>query len=138
VIAQFDTRVNEQTRAIRARAEFPNPSGRLKPGMLMRVSIDKGVRQALAAPEAAVQFSADQSFVYVVARQGGRLVAQQQTVVTGANEAGMIEIKDGLRSGDQIVADGLNRLQPNQALRLAPSTVAAAAPAGPSAAVSAR
>src|SRR5439155_14235193 len=52
-IAQFDTRVNEQTRAIRARAEFPNPGGRLKPGMLMRVASDQRSRQVLAAREAA-------------------------------------------------------------------------------------
>ena len=42
VIAQLDTRIDEKTRAIKARAEFPNTGGRLKPGMLMRVSIDQG------------------------------------------------------------------------------------------------
>jgi membrane fusion protein (multidrug efflux system) len=132
VIAQLDTRVNEQTRAIRARAEFPNPGMKLRPGMLIRVAIDQGSRQALAAPEAAVQFSADQPYVYVIASQGGRTVAQQRTVVTGVNEAGFIEIKDGLTAGDRIVADGLNKVQPNSPVRLA------GPPGGPPGGASAR
>ncbi|HWA59842.1 MAG TPA: efflux RND transporter periplasmic adaptor subunit [Caulobacteraceae bacterium] len=120
-IAQLDTRVNEQTRAIRARAEFPNPGARLRPGMLIKVSIDQGSRQALAAPEAAVQFSADQPYVYVIANRGGRTVAEQRPVATGANENGYIEIRDGLAGGEQIVADGLNKVQPNSPVRLATS-----------------
>ena len=45
-------------------------------------------------------------------------MAQQRTVLTGADEAGFIEIKDGLRAGETIVADGMNRVQPNQALKV--------------------
>ncbi len=118
-VAQLDTRVNEQTRALRARAEFPNPGGRLRPGMLMKVAIDQGVRQALAVPEAAVQFSSDQAFVYVIANINGRTVAQQRTVLAGVDEGGFIEIKDGLRPGEMVVGDGMNRVQPNQPVKLA-------------------
>jgi len=119
VIAQFDTRVNEQTRSIRARAEFPNPGGRLRPGMLMRVGIEQGSRQALSVPEAAIQYSGDAPYVYVIARRGGGMVAQQRIVVAGADEDGFVEIKSGLQAGEQIVGDGLNKLQPNQPIRLA-------------------
>ncbi|MDP3173913.1 MAG: efflux RND transporter periplasmic adaptor subunit, partial [Phenylobacterium sp.] len=41
-IAKLDTRVDPNTHAITARAEFPNPGGRLRPGMLMRVAIARG------------------------------------------------------------------------------------------------
>ncbi len=34
-IALIDTRINETTRAVTARAEFPNPGGRIRPGMLI-------------------------------------------------------------------------------------------------------
>src|SRR5204862_6091538 len=40
VIARIDTRIDERTRAVKARAEFKNTAGRLKPGMLMRVGIE--------------------------------------------------------------------------------------------------
>lgn len=113
-IAQLDTRVNEQTRSIRARAELPNVGGQLRPGMLMRVGIDRGSRQALAAPESAVQFSTDQPYVYVITHRDGKTIAVQRPVTAGADEGGFIEIKSGLAAGEQIVGDGLNKIQPNQ------------------------
>ena len=118
-IAQIDTRVDENTHAIKARAEFPNPTGRLKPGMLLHVSVEQGQRQALAVPEAAVQFENDQAFVFVLNRRNGQLIADQQQVQTGADEGGFIEITDGLKGGEQIVADGVNRVSANQPVRLA-------------------
>ncbi len=127
VVAKLDTRVNEQTRALRARAEFPNPGGRLRPGMLIKVAIDQGVRQALAVPEAAVQFSSDQAFVYVIANVDGRTIAQQRTVLAGVDEGGFIEIRDGLRPGELVVGDGMNRVQPNQPVKLMPTPASAAA-----------
>ena len=118
-IAKLDTRVDTRTRSIKARAEFPNADGRLKPGMLMHVSVDEGVRQAMAVPEAAVLYQGDQAFVFVIAPRGGGLVAEQRQVQTGADQDGFIEIKDGLAAGDRIVADGVNRISPNQSLRVA-------------------
>jgi membrane fusion protein (multidrug efflux system) len=127
-IARLDTRIDERTRAIKARAEFPNPGGRLKPGMMIRVGIDRGQRTALAAPEPAVQFSGAGSFVLVIAKRGDGLVTQQRPVVTGLNQGGFVEIREGVEAGERVVADGLNRVQPNQAVRVAGER---APPAGP-------
>lgn len=117
-IARLDTRIDERTRALKARAEFPNPGGRLKPGMLIRVGIDRGQRMALAAPESGVQFSGAGSYVLVITKRGDALVAQQRPVVTGLNEGGFVEIREGAEAGERIVADGLNRIQPNQTVSL--------------------
>jgi len=116
VIADVDTRIDERTRSVKARAEFRNPNRLMKPGMLMRVSIERGVRQALAAPEAAVQFNGPQAFVYLIGRRGPAAVAQQRPIVSGIIEKGFVEVKDGLAAGDQIVADGLNRIQPGMTI----------------------
>ena len=118
VIAKLDSRVNQNTRSIRARAEFPNPDGRLKPGMMLRVAVEHGQRRAVGVPEAAVQFETDQPYVFVIAERGGKLVAEQRGVVAGVREDGFIEIREGLKAGDRIVADGVNRVQPNAPLRL--------------------
>lgn len=118
-IARLDTRVDERTRAITARAEFPNPDRRLKPGMMMRVGITRGVRQALAAPESAVSVQGDSAFVYVLHPQGQRTMTEQRPVVTGLRQSGFVEITDGLQPGERIVADGLNKIQPGQPVRLA-------------------
>lgn len=117
-IAKLDSRIDQRTRSIKARAEFPNGDGRLKPGMLVRVSVDQSVRQAVAVPQAAVQFDGDQASVFVLARRGSGLVAEQRQVVTGANDAGFVEIKQGLKDGETIVADGVNRVSSNQPVKL--------------------
>jgi membrane fusion protein (multidrug efflux system) len=118
-IAQLDTRVDERTRAITARAEFPNGGGRLKPGMLVRVAISRGVRQALGIPEPALSVQGDSAFVYVLHTQGQRTMTEQRPVVTGIRQNGVVEITDGLTAGERIVADGLNKIQPGQPVRVA-------------------
>lgn len=110
-IAQIDTRIDPATRAIKARAEFPNAGGRLKPGMLVKVSIDQGERSGVAVPEAAVQFEGTQASVYRIAKGPKGMVARRTDVDTGITEGGFVEIRAGLKTGDKIVADGLNRIQ---------------------------
>lgn len=131
VIAQVDTRIDEKTRSIKARAEFRNPNRHLKPGMLIRVAIERGVRNAIAAPEAAVQFNGPQAFVYLIAARGPQTVAQQKPVVSGIIEGGFVEIKDGLSIGDRIIADGLNRIQPGMPVSVGAGAGGRGGPAGP-------
>ena len=118
-IAKLDSRVDQRTHSIKARAEFPNGSGRLKPGMLVRVGVAQGSRRSVAVPQAAVQFDGDQAMVFVLVPRGRGLIAQQRLVQTGVDDAGYVEIKQGLKAGEAIVADGVNRITPNSAVRLA-------------------
>ncbi|MDP1737851.1 MAG: efflux RND transporter periplasmic adaptor subunit [Caulobacter sp.] len=117
-IARLDSRIDAATRAITARAEFPNPGGRIKPGMLMRISVSHGAREGLAVPEAAVQFEGDQAFVFVITPRGDGFSARKQAVQTGVTEGGFVEITVGLRAGDRVVADGLNRIQNGQPVKV--------------------
>ena len=131
-IALVDTRVNEQTRAVTVRAEIPNPGGRIRPGMLMRVAVSHGERQGPAVPEAAVQYEGDGAFVYRIARGERGLSAQRVEVGTGAVEGGFVEIVSGLNPGDRIVGSGLNRIQPGAPITVegeASPPTATAAPA---------
>ena len=117
-IQKLDTRIDERTRAITARAEFPNPDRKLKPGMMLRVAIAQGQRQVVAAPESAVSVQGDSAFVFVVSGQGDQARTEQRPVLTGVRQDGFVEIRDGLRAGEQIVADGLNKIQPGQPVRI--------------------
>ncbi len=146
-VAEVDTRIDERTRSVRARAEFANPDGRLRPGMLAKVVVEQGVRSALAAPEAAVQFEGEQAFVFTIIKDDGKsdgpaagpqaakrkkppegmadsrskgpkLIAHRQAIVVGARQNGYVEVISGLRAGETIVADGMNRVQPNQSVRV--------------------
>ncbi len=118
-IALIDTRINEQTRAVTARAEIPNPGGRIRPGMAVRVAVQQGQRTAPAAPEAAVQYEGDGAFVYRIARGDEGATAQRVEVETGSVEGGFVEILSGLNVGDRVVGSGLNRIQPGAPVRVA-------------------
>ncbi|TAJ60659.1 efflux RND transporter periplasmic adaptor subunit [Brevundimonas sp.] len=118
-IALIDTRINEQTRAVTARAEIPNPGGRIRPGMAVRVAVQQGQRTAPAAPEAAVQYEGDGAFVYRIARGDEGSTAQRVEVETGSVEGGFVEILSGLNVGDRVVGSGLNRIQPGAPVRVA-------------------
>lgn len=118
-IALVDTRINETTRAVIARAEFPNPGYRIRPGMLVRVSVQQGQRQTAAVPEASIQYEGDGAFVYRIAGGEGGSTAQRVEVETGAVENGFVEIVSGLRAGERIVGSGLNRIQPNSPVTVA-------------------
>jgi len=118
-IALLDSRIDERTRAITARAEIPNPGGALRPGMMLKVTIERGTRLAPAAPEAAVQFEGDTAYAYKIVNEPGRgPIALRTTVRRGVNQGGFVEILDGLKPGDRIVASGLNRIQPNAPVKL--------------------
>lgn len=119
-IQRLDTRVDERTRAITARAEFPNPDHKLKPGMLIRVAISRGQHQGLSAPESAISVQGDSSFAYVIHPMGKRTLVEQRPVVTGIRQDDYVEITEGLQAGEHIVADGLNKIQPGQPVRVSP------------------
>jgi len=118
-IALIDTRVNETTRAATARAEFANPGGRIRPGMLLRVAVQQGQRQAPAVPESAVQYEGAGAFVYRIAPGREGSTAQRVEVQTGAVENGFVEILAGISAGDHIVGSGLNRIQPGAPVSVA-------------------
>jgi membrane fusion protein (multidrug efflux system) len=118
-IATIDTRIDERTRAVTARAEFPNAARRLKPGMMIRVQVVRGQRNSLAIPESALQISGESTFVFVIVKQGDRTITDQRPVVTGLRQDNMVEIREGLTTDDRIVADGLNKIQPGQPVRMA-------------------
>ena len=117
-IALIDTRVNESTRSVTARAEIPNPGARIRPGMAVRVAVQQGLRQGIAVPEAAVQYEGDGAFVYRIANGERGSTAQRVVVETGAVEGGFVEILSGLTNGDRVVGSGLNRIQPNAPVRV--------------------
>ena len=71
----------------------------LKPDMTANVSIQTAQHAALLLPAAAVQRDGDQSFVYVEGKDG----PYRRPVVIGTKETGMVEIKRGLSSNEDVL-----------------------------------
>ncbi|MEZ0242046.1 MAG: efflux RND transporter periplasmic adaptor subunit [Sphingomonas sp.] len=115
VIATIDPVLNPQTRSVTIRAILPNGDRRLKPGMLLTVTIESKARDSAAVPELAIIGDGDQSFVYVL--EGD--TAKRVKVTTGVRQDGMVEILSGLQPGQRVVTEGVVKLGgPSQQVRL--------------------
>jgi cobalt-zinc-cadmium efflux system membrane fusion protein len=97
--------VNPDTRAVSARVVAPNAAGLLKKQMYVRVRIrSQQASRSLTAPAASIlRDDENLPFVYVADPRGG---FARRRVSLGTRSGDVVEIADGLRGGERIVADG--------------------------------
>jgi membrane fusion protein, multidrug efflux system len=105
-----DNQMDESTGTIQGRAIFKNPGFLFVPGVFARILLKgRGPYEAMLIPDAAV--SADQAtrFVYVIDKNNK---VQRRDVVLGRWVDDRLRIiEDGLKPDDQIITDGLMRVQ---------------------------
>jgi multidrug efflux system membrane fusion protein len=113
-ILSFDNRINTGSGTIRARARFDNADGRLIPGMYVSVRMGAGMLDdALLVPENAIGNDQSKRFVFVV---GDGDKAEYRTVQLGPQIDGNRVILTGIKSGDRVILDHLQRLAPGAAV----------------------
>ena len=105
-----DNAIDRSSGTIRGRAEFPNPDGKLTPGMFGRVRIATSPpAEALLVPDAAIGSEQVKRFVYVVDINN---VVTPKYVTLGPVVDGLRVIKAGLNPDDLVVVYGLMRIRP--------------------------
>lgn len=113
-IESFDNRIATGTGTIRARARFANADGALVPGMFVSVRLWAArLSNAILVPEDAVGSDQSKRYVFVVTP---RHKADYREVKLGREIDGKRLVLSGLRSGDKIIIDGLQRVQPGAAV----------------------
>jgi cobalt-zinc-cadmium efflux system membrane fusion protein len=110
-LTRIDALVDQNTHRLSVRAEVENPLGELKPGMLTSFRIMTG-NDALnpAVPQSAVVYEGDTAHVWVADNRTRILTARP--IKTGRSRDGMIEVLDGLKSRENIIASGAVFLDP--------------------------
>jgi hypothetical protein len=93
--------VDEKTRTITARAEVRNKDGALRPGMYATAMIRPATARTLTVPIQAVLPTGTQNLVFVN-RGDGRFMPRAVTV--GVRGDSLVEIVQGLKSGDEVIA----------------------------------
>jgi len=103
----IDRAVDKQTGTIKIRLTFPNHDRMLKAGMscIVRVHSEEGAEQLLV-PYKAVTEQMGEYFVFIV---NGNKVTEQK-VALGTIIGDKVIIKNGLKAGDVIVVDGVQKL----------------------------
>ncbi len=106
-VSEIDSRVDPVTRAVAVRALIPNPDDELRPGMLMTVTLNRNPRRSVAVPERAIVPVGEVKAVYRI--EDG--IARRVTLETGRRNPGWVEVRKGLKDGDQVVTDGVLSLR---------------------------
>ena len=118
VASTLDTR----TGTFGLRAEFPNPQHSLIPGLFARVRVTADERHdVIVLPDRAVQQQLGRYFVTVVG-EGDK--AEMRPVVPGLRMGNEWIIDEGLKSGDRVVVEGIQKARPGAALKITPITPA--------------
>jgi multidrug efflux system membrane fusion protein len=106
-----DNQLDTRTGSVRMRATFDNKDRALVPGLFARVQLDGGTatQDSLLINDRAVGTDQDRKFVFVV---GAGNKAEYRPVVLGPNVNGLRVVRSGLKAGEKIVVNGLQRVRP--------------------------
>jgi len=125
-VSFVDNQVSSSTGTIRLRATFANKNLALTPGLFARIRLQGGGRYGgcLARDEAVVT-DLNQKYVFVLGKNN---TLEYRPVKLGPMTEGLRVVRDGLRQGDVIVVNGLQRARPGTAVT--PKKVSMAGQAG--------
>lgn len=118
-----DVSVNETTGTVRLRAVFPNPDGILLPGMFVRGQVRQGkLENAFLVPQKAVMRRPDGSaYLYVVS--DGKVVSRDIRIEQPQGQNWLVT--DGVKDGEQLIVDGIQRIAPGALVAPQPVEIAA-------------
>lgn len=122
-----DMAVDPATGSVSLRAEFPNPRRDLLPGMFVRIRFPEAVAEnVIRVPQRAVQSGPQGQFVMIV---GPESKATPQPVKTGGMAGTDFVIASGLKGGEQVIVNGLQKARPGTVVKPVPLGAAEAAAA---------
>jgi len=108
-VESLDNHLDPGTGSILLRAVFPNPNGQIVPGLFARIRIPLSKRHpAFLVDERAIGTDQSQKFVFTLTSSN---TVAYQTVDLGQNFEGKRIVESGLRGGEVIVVNGLQRVR---------------------------
>ncbi|WP_036666058.1 efflux RND transporter periplasmic adaptor subunit [Paludibacterium yongneupense] len=113
-LSSVDNHLDSTSGTIRLRAIVDNPDGRLLPGLYARIRLGgASQRQALLIDERAIGTDQAKRFVLVVGP--GDKTAYRE-VKLGSIQNGLRVVESGLKPGERIVVNGLQRVRPGDSV----------------------
>lgn len=117
-VTTLDNQIDTSTGSLRVRGRFDNADEQLFPNQFVNIRLVlQTLPDALSVPVDAVQFGNQGNYVYVI-RDGK---AHVQPVTLGVTAQDRIEVLSGLKAGDQVALEGLDRLREGARVRVVSS-----------------
>jgi membrane fusion protein (multidrug efflux system) len=118
-----DVSVDPGTGSIGLRALFPNPKDELLPGMFVRARLEEGVSpQALLVPQVGV--TRDQKGLPVVLVVNAEKKVERRQVVTDRTIGDAWLVTEGLKAGEVVIVEGLQKVRPGALINPVPAAAA--------------
>ena len=110
----IDRNIDTSTGTILVQATFPNPDKIIRPGQFVRVKVKvMDLKDALLVPQKCLIELQGQYSVLIVNKENKIETVQ---VVIGEKIPGYTIIKSGIKSGDQVILEGLQKAKPGLAV----------------------
>lgn len=119
-IVEIDRALAQSTGSLTIKALFPNPEGKLLPGMFARVILSgRVVKNAKVVPQRAVQQLLGKTFVMVANKENK---SEARTVTLGPLVGSYYIIESGLNDDDLVIVEGLTNLHEGKDLAITMTT----------------
>jgi membrane fusion protein, multidrug efflux system len=117
----IDPAVDTRTGTLAIRLDVDNPQHLLHAGQFARVQVSQQVDpNAIVLPQRAILDQQGQNYVWIVDADGK---AQQREVHMGLRLGGDWQVQQGLKAGEVVIVDGVQRLKPGTAVKATPLVV---------------
>jgi membrane fusion protein (multidrug efflux system) len=114
----IDPAVDTRTGTLAIRLEVDNPQHLLHAGQFARVQVSQQVDpNAIVLPQRAILDQQGQNYVWIVDAEGK---AQQREVHMGLRLGGDWQVQQGLKAGEVVIVDGVQRLKPGTPVKATP------------------
>ncbi len=126
-IRAIDRGVNAQTGTLTVRVQFANPQRQLKDGLSGVLKVLNGQSgNRVVVPAKAIVEQMGENFVYVAAGDS----AKQRKVQLGPRLVSQVVVLSGVKAGENVVTDGVQKLRDGSKIQVSAPGTAAAPPAG--------
>jgi len=121
----IDPAVDQRTGTLAMRLEVDNPDHLLHAGQFARVQVAAAqLSDAIVLPQRAILDLQGKNYVWIVDAEGK---AQQRDVQMGPRIGNGWQVQQGLKAGDKVIVDGVQRLKPGTPVNATPAPVEAPA-----------
>lgn len=110
-VDSIDNQLDTQSGTIRVRARFDNANGALLPGLYARIKVGGGKPfETVLVDDSAIGTDQARKFVLVV---GAEDRVEYREVTLGNLHEGLRIVTSGLKAGDRVIVNGVQRVRPN-------------------------
>lgn len=126
ILKTVDNQIDIATGTLRLKAEFSNADEKLFPNQFVNIRLRvQTLKDAIVIPTAAVQFGSRGPYVYIVNEQNAAMVRDLQL---GPADGEFQSILKGLKAGENVILEGVDRLREGRAVTMVTDDPTAAKP----------